>query len=149
MDTNEIKLFTIGFAGKDAQTFFGILKNAGVERVLDVRLFNTSQLAGYTRQPDIAFFLRELAGIDYQHRQDLAPTKELFQAYKKGSMDWVSYERQYADLLSRRQVEMNLSTELLASACFLCSEPTAHKCHRRLAAEYLLSKLGGFHIIHL
>jgi uncharacterized protein (DUF488 family) len=146
---NDVTLYTIGFAGKNAQTFFGVLKDAYVARVLDVRLFNTSQLAGYTRQPDLAFFLREIAGIDYQHRQDLAPTKEMLQAYKKGNMDWANYERQYSDLLSRRQAEANLSAKLLASACLLCSEPTAHKCHRRLAAEYLLSKLGGFHIVHL
>jgi uncharacterized protein (DUF488 family) len=146
---SDVVLYTIGFAGKNAQTFFGVLKDSQVTRVLDVRLFNTSQLAGYTRQPDLAYFLREIAGIDYQHRQDLAPTKEMLQAYKKGSIDWVSYERQYSYLLSRRQAEANFSAKLLASACLLCSEPTPHKCHRRLAAEYLLSKLGGFHIVHL
>ncbi|MEN6450055.1 MAG: DUF488 domain-containing protein, partial [Thermoguttaceae bacterium] len=122
---------------------------ARVQRVLDVRLFNTSQLAGYTRQPDLAFFLREIAGIEYRHLQDFAPTKEMLQAYKKGSMDWVSYERLYSNLLSKRQVEKSISIELLAGACLLCSEPTAHKCHRRLAAEYLLSKFGGFRIVHL
>ena len=143
------KLYTIGFSGKNAQTFFSILKDAHVNRVLDVRLFNTSQLAGYTRRPDLAYFLREIAGIDYQHRQDLAPTKEILQAYKKGSMDWSAYENCYADLLVGRQVEANISTDLLINACLLCSEPTAEKCHRRLAAEYLLMKLGNFRIVHL
>ena len=73
----DVRLYTIGFAGKNAATFFGILRDACVARILDVRLFNTSQLAGYTRQPDLAFFLREIAGINYQHRLDLAPTKEM------------------------------------------------------------------------
>ncbi len=142
-------LYTIGFAGKNAETFFAILSDAQVARVLDVRLFNSSQLAGYTKQPDLAFFLRAIAGIDYQHRQDLAPTKDILQEYKKGRMDWATYERQYTDLIASRKVEAKFSTDLLADACLLCSEPTLQKCHRRLAADYLLSKLGGLRVVHL
>ncbi len=142
-------LYTIGFAGKNAETFFGILSDAHVARVLDVRLFNSSQLAGYAKKPDLAFFLRAIAGIDYQHRQDLAPTKDILEAYKKGRMDWSTYEEQYTALIASREVEGNVSADLLASGCLLCSEPTADKCHRRLAAEYLQSEFGGFQIVHL
>lgn len=145
----DVRLYTIGFAGKNAATFFGILRDACVARILDVRLFTTSQLAGYTRQPDLAFFLREIAGINYQHRLDLAPTKEMLQAYKKGNTDWLSYAKQYCDLLSARRVEDKIPAELLTSACLLCSESTAHQCHRRLAAEHLQSRLGGIQIVHL
>jgi uncharacterized protein (DUF488 family) len=145
----EIRLFTIGFAKKPAQRFFSLLIEAGVRRVLDIRLNNVSQLAGFTKQDDLRYFLKTLGGMDYQHLLQLAPTKEILARFRKEGGDWPAYEREFLELLARRRVEEGLSPELLDRACLLCSEESPEHCHRRLAAEYLRDALGDIAIIHL
>ena len=46
-------LYTVGFSGKDAKTFFELLKLNNVQTLLDIRLNNVSQLSGYTKKNDI------------------------------------------------------------------------------------------------
>jgi uncharacterized protein (DUF488 family) len=145
----EIKLFTIGFTQKSACDFFRSLKEAGVKRVVDVRLNNKSQLAGFSKKDDLAFFLKEIAGIDYIHLPELAPTQEILDAYKKHKGNWEDYERQFLDLMARREIEKRVQPELLQGGCLLCSEHLPHHCHRRLVAEYLNAKWAGIHTKHL
>ena len=145
----DIKLFTIGFTEKSARDFFSTLKRAGVKRVADVRLNNNSQLAGFSKKEDLAYFLKELGGIDYVHLPELAPTQDILDAYKKEKGDWSVYERKFLDLMARREIENIISPELLQDGCLLCSEHLPHHCHRRLVAEYLNAKWGGIETKHL
>jgi uncharacterized protein (DUF488 family) len=144
-----MKLFTIGFTKKSAEQFFGLLKQEGLTKVVDTRLNNVSQLAGFTKRDDLKFFLREVAGIEYIHMPILAPTKDILDAYKKNGGDWPAYERKFVDLVKSRKIESSLSREFLSGACLLCSEPTPHHCHRRLVAEYLSDSWGDIEIRHL
>ena len=145
----EIKLFTIGFTQKPAREFFTALKDAGVKRVVDVRLNNNSQLAGFSKKEDLAYFLKEIGSIDYVHVPELAPTQDILDAYKKHKGDWNLYERQFVDLMARREIEKKIRPELLDQGCFLCSEHLPHHCHRRLVAEYLNAKWSGIATKHL
>jgi uncharacterized protein (DUF488 family) len=145
----EIELFTIGFTRKTARAFFTSLKDAGVRRVVDVRLNNNSQLAGFSKKEDLAYFLREIGGIEYVHLPELAPTQDILDAYKKHKGDWGIYEKQFLELMARRQVEKTIRPDLLDHGCLLCSEHLPHQCHRRLVAEYLNAKWGGIKTKHL
>ncbi len=145
----EIKLFTIGFTQKSARQFFTVLKEAGVKRVVDVRLSNNSQLAGFSKKDDLAYFLKAIADIDYVHLPELAPTQDILDAYKKLKGEWKVYERQFLDLMARREVDKKVNPQLLQQGCLLCSEHLPHHCHRRLVAEYLSAKWGGIETKHL
>jgi uncharacterized protein (DUF488 family) len=145
-----IKLFTIGFTKKNAQKFFSLLQQGGVRKVLDTRLNNVSQLAGFTKRDDLSFFLKEVAGISYQHAEQLAPTDLMLKRYKKGEISWDAYAADYLTLIEKRKVEHQFTREDLDGVCLLCSEATPHHCHRRLAAEFFQHQLGcGVEIIHL
>jgi uncharacterized protein (DUF488 family) len=144
-----INLFTIGFTRKSAEAFFTKLQQAGVKRIVDVRLNNNSQLAGFSKRDDLAYFLRAIAGIDYVHRLDLAPTQELLERYKKGDRDWPAYERDFVALIEKRQIESTVPRKMLDGACLLCSEDRPYHCHRRLVAEYLRDRWGEVQIEHL
>ena len=144
-----LTVYTIGFAGKTAPQFFGALRQAGIQQVVDVRLNNVSQLAGFTKRQDIPFFLRELCGAGYQHELLLAPTKEILDAYRKDG-SWERYTEAFLSLLAERQVEAHLNQALFERpTVLLCSEPTPERCHRRLVAEYLQDKWGDLTISHL
>ena len=145
----ETTIFTIGFAKKSACEFFTILKEAGVSTVIDIRLNNVSQLAGFTKKQDLQYFLEEIVRVAYIHKPELAPTKEILDAYKKEHIDWSGYERQFRQLLIERHVENLVTPQLVDKACFLCSEPKPDKCHRRLVAEYLREHWGNVQITHL
>lgn len=144
-----MKVFTIGFTKKNAEQFFDRLKQPGLVRLIDARLNNVSQLAGFTKKDDLRFFLREINGIDYVHRPDLAPTKDILDAYKKNGGNWATYEVEFVDLMVRRKVEEKVPKNLIDGGCLLCSEPTPEHCHRRLVAEYLRSRWGDLEIVHL
>jgi uncharacterized protein (DUF488 family) len=144
-----MKIFTIGFTKKNAEQFFAYLKQPGLQRVLDTRLNNVSQLAGFTKKDDLRFFLREVGHIDYVHLPALAPTQAMLDAYKKNGGDWETYEKQFLALMVERRIETSIDKDLVAGACLLCSEPTPHHCHRRLVAEYLRGKWGDVDIQHL
>ena len=144
-----MKIFTIGFTKQSAREFFTKLRDAGVRRLLDVRLNNTSQLSGFAKRDDLQFFLHELAGIDYVHLPELAPTQELLDAYKKHKGAWDDYERAFLALLSNRRIEEKLDRDMFDEGCLLCSERKPHHCHRRLVAEYLRDKWREIDIEHL
>ncbi len=146
---NPLSLFTIGFTGKPAEEFFETLRKAAVRRLVDVRLNNVSQLAGFTKKRDLQYFLRVIAGIAYVHEPLLAPTKEILDAYTKKRLDWSEYESQFKRLLQLRRPHERLTPAELDHACLLCSEPTAERCHRRLVAEYLREQWKEIDIRHL
>ncbi len=130
-------IYTIGFTKKNAETFFNFLKGANVKTLIDVRLNNVSQLAGFAKRDDLKFFLNELCGADYVHSPELAPTKDILNAYKKGDMPWDVYEDKFLNLMGQRNIERSIKPVLLDHGCLLCSEHEPHLCHRRLVIEYL------------
>ena len=142
-------LTTIGFTKKPARRFFGLLRESGVKRVVDVRLNNGSQLSGFAKNDDLAWFLREICGIEYVHVPSFAPTQALLSDYRKKRIDWDAYEVQFLDLMNERKVEKTVSPEILDNGCLLCSEHQPHHCHRRLVAEYLNDHWGGIQVEHL
>ena len=145
-----MEVFTVGFTRKSAEQFFGSLKRAGIRRLLDVRLNNTSQLAGFAKQDDLRFFLRELCGAAYEHEPLLAPTQEMLDALKKRRGAWEEYERAFLALMAERQIEARLDRESFrVPTVLLCSEHAAEHCHRRLVLEYLRDRWGDIPITHL
>jgi uncharacterized protein (DUF488 family) len=144
-----IKLYTIGFTGKSAEKFFRLLKQNSVTAIIDTRLNNTSQLSGFAKGSDLAFFANEIGNIRYAHRLDLAPSKELLQRYRSGAMTWNEYETGYLNLLDERKIARKISPEEMHNCCLLCSEHSPEKCHRRLLAEYLQHVHTGLQIVHL
>ena len=143
------RIFTIGYANKTARQFFSILKQAGIKKVIDVRLYNTPPLAGFTKKQDIEYFLQAIVGAEYIHMPIMAPTKQLLNSYKKGLISWQQYETQFKSIIAQRQIEKNLIPQDMDMSCFLCSEATADNCHRRLVTEYLAGLWANISIIHL
>lgn len=143
-----MNLYTIGFSQKSAEEFFKILKSNNVIRLIDIRLNNKSQLAGFTNVKHLPYFLK-IHGIEYLYRPDFAPSKELLDGYKKKSISWSEYEIEYNKILTQRNVIEKIDWEIFNDAVLLCSEPTAEKCHRRLLAEYLAQNKGDIKIKHL
>ncbi len=144
-----MKLFTIGFTKKSAEEFFTRLQKAGVRRVVDIRLNNTSQIAGFAKARDLKYFLHAIAGIDYVHIPDFAPTKDILDDLKKRKGSWAEYERKFRDLMVNRGIADTANNELCENDCLLCSENIPEHCHRRLVAEHLQEKLNNVEVIHL
>ena len=143
MSLSNTTVSTIGFTRTTAEGFFERLLKSGVKRVVDVRLRNTSQLAGFAKSDDLAYFLKKIGGIEYAHQPLLAPTDAMLKAYKKEKGDWDAYEARFMALMAQRQIENRLRPEMLEGTCLLCSEATPHHCHRRLVCEYLNDKWNG------
>lgn len=144
-----MRVLTIGFTRKSARQFFGLLRRSGARRIVDVRLNNSSQLAGFAKRDDLAWLLHELCAMDYVHVPQLAPTHAMLDGYRKGKADWAAYERQFLGLMRERRVEQSVSRDIIADGCLLCSESEPHHCHRRLVAEYLREQWGAVEIEHL
>jgi uncharacterized protein (DUF488 family) len=144
-----VQLFTIGFTKKPARTFFGLLKESGASGLVDVRLNNVSQLAGFAKRDDLEFFLKEICGMSYSHLTSLAPTQPMLDEYKKRGGDWNAYEGDFLKLMQERRIEETTDPVVINNAVLLCSEEKPHHCHRRLVAEYLRERWGGVDIWHL
>src|SRR6202161_1130247 len=140
---NKATVSTIGFTKTTAEEFFERLLNAGVKKVVDVRLHNTSQLAGFAKAQDLAYFLQMIGNIPYVHEPMLAPTDDILKEYRKEKVGWAIYESRFLALMAERRIEERLTPESLDHGCLLCSEATPHHCHRRLVVEYLNEKWGG------
>lgn len=145
----KVKLFTIGFTQKSAEAFFGLLREAGARKVVDVRLNNLSQLAGFAKRDDLRYFLKAICEMEYIQKPEMAPTAEILEFYRKNGGEWEVYEKRFLELVSGRQIEKLLSKEEAHMACLLCSENKPDRCHRRLVAEYLGKKWGNLEIVHL
>jgi uncharacterized protein (DUF488 family) len=143
-----MRLFTIGFTKKSARDFFGKLHQAGVKRVVDIRLNNVSQLAGFAKKDDLQYFL-EREGIEYVHLLELAPTQTILDELKKKKGSWEQYENSFLELMRARKVDETVPKSMLENGCLLCSEDKPLHCHRRLVAEYLANLWDGVEIIHI
>jgi uncharacterized protein (DUF488 family) len=143
-----MQIFTIGFTKKTAEDFFGRLKASGARRLVDVRLNNVSQLAGFAKRDDLRFFAQAICGIAYVHRPDLAPTQPMLDQYKKQGGAWEAYAPRFTALIQERQIE-HIDRDLLDGACLLCSEDQPHHCHRSLVADYLKRHWIDVEIVHL
>ncbi len=143
-------IYTIGHTQKNLERFIRTLQEVGVDAIIDVRLRNTSQLAGFAKRDDLAFLLREGFGIEYEHHPELAPTPDILDAYKQDG-DWSAYERGFLPLLVERDAS-TLGRELLARydhPCLLCAEAGPERCHRRLVAEWWAKHLPDVEVTHL
>ena len=139
-----MEISTIGFTKPSAASFFGRLRSARVEQLVDVRVHNVSQLAGFAKRDDLRFFLRELCSVGYCHEPLLAPTEELLKDYRNKVIRWTEFEKRFMDLLETRDIAHQLSRVLVgARPVLLCSEHTPERCHRRLVAEYLNDHWGA------
>ncbi|MDO8546587.1 MAG: DUF488 domain-containing protein [Nitrospirales bacterium] len=145
-----MEVYTIGFTKRKADEFFGALKQAVIKRLLDVRLNNSSQLAGFTKSDNLPFFLMEICAADYLHEPLLAPTKDILYAYKKRKGRWEDYEKSFMKLMAERRIEDKIDRRLFATpTVLLCSEAKADCCHRRLVLEYLQTKWNDLQVVHL
>lgn len=146
-----MKIYTIGFTKKTARRFFGALKDSGAKRLVDVRLNNQSQLAGFAKKDDLAFFLGELrdVNLEYVHIPELAPTQEILRDYRKRTIGWKTYERKFLELMQERRIERTVPKDILDDGCLLCSEHEPTHCHRRLVVEYLQERWGDVEVHHL
>jgi uncharacterized protein (DUF488 family) len=145
-----VEIYTIGFTQTTAERFFTRLADAHVERLLDVRLNNTSQLAGFAKARDLPYFAGRLVGATYEHEPLLAPTQDILDAYKKRKGDWVAYELEFRALMESRRVHEVLSpVSFQRRTALLCSEAEPEHCHRRLVVEFLAERWGGVEIAHL
>ncbi len=144
-----MRLLTIGFTKKPACSFFELLRSSGARRIVDVRLHNRSQLAGFAKRDDLEWFLRELCDMKYVHLPELAPTKDILDDYRKRRADWETYEVRFRELMRERRIEETIRKKIISDDCLLCSEHEPHRCHRRLVAEYLDDHWGDIEVIHL
>lgn len=147
-----MNVFTIGFAQKNAEEFFKLLIANEIECLVDIRLNNSSQLAGFTKQKDLQYFLKTIAKIDYIHDVKYAPTKDILDNYKSGKISWEDYKIKYNNLIGARKIEVLFEKTVknrYSNICLLCSESQATNCHRKLLAEYLKSKFDDVKIVHL
>ena len=144
-----MKILTIGFTKKSARHFFELLQASEARRIIDVRLNNASQLAGFTKRDDLSYFLHEICGMEYLHLPQLAPTQEMLADYRKRQISWGAYEALFMELMRERRIEQMVSRDVVSQGCLLCSEDRPHHCHRRLVAEYLKHHWGNVDITHL
>jgi uncharacterized protein (DUF488 family) len=144
-----VKIFTIGFTRTSAAHFFGRLKAAGVTRLIDVRLNRNSQLSGFAKEGDLAWFAHQLCGIQTEAVVELAPTPALLSAYRAGEIAWGEYAARFKRLIARRRIETVLDAKRLDGACLMCSEALPHHCHRRVVAEYLKEKWDKVEVVDL
>jgi len=145
-----MKIYTIGFTKKTAEEFFSLLKDHGINQLVDIRLRPNSQLAGFAKGRDLPYFLKELIQSDYSHQPNLAPTGEILDSYRKDK-DWEKYVSSFEELMDQRDIPDSLDRATYENhvCCLLCSEATPEQCHRRLVAERLANAWGEVEIIHL
>lgn len=147
-----MKIFTIGFTKKDAKTFFELLQKNKIDLLLDIRINNVSQLAGFAKGNDLGYFINEILNAKYIHDTRFAPTKELLDSYRDKNINWLEYEKEFSKIIEDRRIVDIFQDNYYKNyerVCLLCSESEADKCHRRLIAEYLKENLSDIEIIHI
>lgn len=148
-----MNLYTIGFTQKTAEKFFDQLRKNNIRTLIDIRLNNKSQLAGFTKGTDLKYFLKEICNIEYTHDNYLSPTEEILKDYKHNKISWDEYERRFRELMQQRGIDKYFSDKYLKDdfqLCLLCSEVEPEHCHRRLIAEYIVKNAQiDISILHL
>jgi len=142
-------IYTIGYTQKNAEKFFSLLSSTKASKIVDIRLNNTSQLAGFTKHDDLSFFLKKILSWKYEYQPILAPTKELLDNYKKGRISWIDYENIFIRIMEERKISERIMRESIVNSVLLCSENLPNFCHRRLVAEYFKSIWEDIEIKHL
>lgn len=140
---DSVNISTIGFTKTNASSFFERIRQSGAKKVFDIRLHNTSQLAGFAKADDLSFFLKEICRIEYIHQPLLAPTDDILKAYKRDKGDWPTYQDRFLKLMADRKIESRFSPRMFQDSCLLCSEAKPHHCHRKLVCDYLNIKWDG------
>jgi uncharacterized protein (DUF488 family) len=145
-----MKIYTIGFTQKSAEEFFTLLRSHGIQRIIDIRVHPGGQLAGFAKDRDLSFFLRELADIEYVHLPELAPTEELMKSFR-AAKDAAAWESGYRRLLAERCLPAGLERSIFTEkvCCLLCSEVESEHCHRRIAADMMKDEWGDVEIVHI
>lgn len=138
-------IYTIGFSGKNQNVFIDILNAADIKMLVDIRLWRVARFVPWASGASLSNIL----DTRYKYMPELAPTKELLSDYKNRKIDWPEYERIFNDLLASRQIEKLFRPADLYKVCFLCTEKSADKCHRRLVVEYLQQHFPEVEIGHL
>lgn len=142
-------LYTIGTTKKSLKQFIKLLQQNKIETLIDTRLHNTSQLAGFSKKDDLSFILG-LVKIKYSHNLSLAPSQEFLRPFKHKQLSWEQYENFYIDLIKNRHVEKQINNIVgTGHNCILCSEDSPSHCHRRLLAQYLKEFDASIQIVHL
>ncbi len=146
-----MKLYTIGFTKKSAEEFFNLLIENKVKTIIDIRRNNKSQLAGFTKENDLKFFLKKIANTKYIYLSEFAPDDIILKDYRSKNLNWVQFEEKYLDQIKKYENWENFDSDILQDGCLLCSESSPTKCHRRLLAEFFLNKYRdkSIQIIHL
>jgi len=144
-----MKIYTIGFTKKNAEEFFNLLLKNDVKKVIDIRRRNNSQLAGFAKASDLKYFLKEIGNIEYTHKPEFAPSKELLDSWRNDEIDWDEYTEIYLNSVKERVDFDNLDYSMFEDSCLLCSENKPEKCHRRLLAELIADKIDDVEIVHL
>jgi len=144
-----IRLLTIGFTKKSAKQFFELLKKNKVKKLVDIRINNTSQLAGFAKGPDLEYFVKEINKISYVYIPDFAPTKELLSDYQNKRIDWEAYQKIFRQIIEKRNIAKKYNIADFNNACFLCSEELPTQCHRRLLVEFFKENNPDIQIVHL
>lgn len=142
-------IYTIGYTKRTAQSFFTSLKDEGIKILIDIRLNNNSQLAGYAKKDNLAYLLKELCSCDYLYLPECAPSKGILDNYHSNAIDWQMYESQFLGLLESRNPIVNIKNINIDHSCLLCAEFTPENCHRKLVAEYIQQHIHGTLIKHL
>ena len=143
------ELFTIGYTKKSAEKFFGIITDKKVEIMADVRLYNSTQLAGFSKSSDLKYFLEKICGCDYIALKQLAPNPSLFENYKNGKTTWNEYEKIYNKFLDTQANLDFFYAFKNKRICILCAESTPEHCHRRLIAQKISKTYDNVKITHL
>ena len=149
MERVAVNLFTIGFTGKSAEKFFGLLESSKATKLIDIRINRISQLAGFTKEQDLKFFLPKLASMQYLVREDLAPTKELLASYRDKEFTWEEFSQMYQNLLKERGTLESCTSGDFENSVLLCSESQPEKCHRTLLADLIIQKFPNFGVTNL
>lgn len=145
------KLYNIGFTKKTAEVFFELLKKNNVETVIDIRLNNTSQLAGFAKFPDIQYFLTQICNIGYIHDKKFSPAETTLKKYKSKEIDWKQYTEEFNKTMSEREIGKYIAETYcdFDNMCLLCSETTHKYCHRSIVSEKFKEQFSNISIINL
>lgn len=146
-----MNLYTMGFTQKSAQQFFKLISDNKIELLLDIRLNNSSQLAGFSKGSDLEYFLKVICNCDYIHALEFAPTEKILNTYKKKEISWETYTKEYTTLINNRDVikEFDIRFSRYNSICLLCSEPTHDQCHRGILARLIINAYPLVEVKHL
>jgi uncharacterized protein (DUF488 family) len=143
-----MNIYTIGYTPKTAEQFFELIKKNNIKLLLDIRLNNKSQIAGFTKRENLPYFLWELCQCKYEHCLEFTPNEEM---YNEKKISWERYTRDYIILIESRGTYKNFIDRFAdyENICLLCSESTPDRYHRRLLAEMIIQNNPDTILTHL